>query len=180
MFFYARMTELFMAILPVLTFPDERLRKVAKPVSKVDESIKKIVEDMIETMYAEKGIGLAATQVDIHQQIIVIDVSEERNDLLILINPEFIEQKGETGIEEGCLSVPETNGFVPRFETVKVKALDINGDEIVIEADELLAICIQHEMDHLKGKLFVDYLSPLKRQRIEQKMKKLLRQERQQ
>ncbi|MBC9131894.1 peptide deformylase [Frischella sp. Ac13] len=164
-----------MAILPVLRFPDEKLRKVAKPVDTVTPEIQKIIDDMIETMYAEEGIGLAATQVDVHQRIIVIDVSEERDHVYVIINPEVISKEGETGIEEGCLSVPECRGFVPRAEKIKIKALDRNGEEYIIDADGILAICIQHEMDHLIGKLFVDYLSPLKRQRIEQKMKKMTR-----
>ena len=138
-----------MSVLQVLHIPDERLRKVAKPVEEVNAEIQRIVDDMFETMYAEEGIGLAATQVDIHQRIIVIDVSENRDERLVLINPELLEKSGETGIEEGCLSIPE------------------------LEADGLLAICIQHEMDHLVGKLFMDYLSPLKQQRIRQKVEKL-------
>lgn len=164
-----------MAILPVLRFPDEKLRKVAKPVDTVTPEIQQIIDDMIETMYAEEGIGLAATQVDVHQRIIVIDVSEERDHVYVIINPEVISKEGETGIEEGCLSVPECRGFVPRAEKIKIKALNRNGEEYIIDADGILAICIQHEMDHLIGKLFVDYLSPLKRQRIEQKMKKMTR-----
>jgi peptide deformylase len=166
-----------MAILPVLRFPDERLRKVAKPVTKFTPELQTIIDNMIETMYDEKGIGLAATQVDVHEQIIVIDVSEDKSQVYVIINPEVISQEGETGIEEGCLSVPDCRGFVPRAEKIKIKALDRHGNPYEIDADELLAICIQHEMDHLKGKLFVDYLSPLKRQRIEQKMKKLAREE---
>ncbi|NUE96590.1 peptide deformylase [Gilliamella sp. ESL0232] len=166
-----------MAILPVLRFPDERLRKVAKPVTKFTPELQTIIDNMIETMYDENGIGLAATQVDVHEQIIVIDVSEDKSQVYVIINPEVISQEGETGIEEGCLSVPNCRGFVPRAEKIKIKALDRHGNPYEIDADELLAICIQHEMDHLKGKLFVDYLSPLKRQRIEQKMKKLAREE---
>ncbi|KDN11314.1 MULTISPECIES: peptide deformylase [unclassified Gilliamella] len=166
-----------MAILPVLRFPDERLRKVAKPVTKFTPELQTIIDNMIETMYDENGIGLAATQVDVHKQIIVIDVSEDKSQVYVIINPEVISQEGETGIEEGCLSVPDCRGFVPRAEKIKIKALDRHGNPYEIDADELLAICIQHEMDHLKGKLFVDYLSPLKRQRIEQKMKKLAREE---
>ncbi|MCO6549792.1 MULTISPECIES: peptide deformylase [unclassified Gilliamella] len=166
-----------MAILPVLRFPDERLRKVAKPVTKFTPELQTIIDNMIETMYDENGIGLAATQVDVHEQIIVIDVSEDKSQVYVIINPEVISQEGETGIEEGCLSVPDCRGFVPRAEKIKIKALDRHGNPYELDADELLAICIQHEMDHLKGKLFVDYLSPLKRQRIEQKMKKLAREE---
>ena len=162
-----------MAVLHVLHYPDERLRTIAKPVEKVDAEIQKIVDDMFETMYLEEGIGLAATQVDIHQRIIVIDISETRDQKLVLINPELLDQEGDTGIEEGCLSIPEQRAFVPRAERVKVRALDYNGQPFELEADDLLAICIQHEMDHLVGKLFVDYLSPLKRQRIRQKVENL-------
>lgn len=165
-----------MALLEVLLYPDDRLKTVAKPVEKVDDSIRKIVDDMFETMYDEEGIGLAATQVNIHQQIITIDVSADKSEQLVLINPEILEAEGETGIEEGCLSVPGNNALVPRNEKVKIKALNYEGEEFVLEADELLAICIQHEMDHLKGILFVDHLSPLKRQRIKQKMEKLKKQ----
>lgn len=166
-----------MAILPVLRFPDERLRKVAKPVTQFTPELQTIIDNMIETMYTEKGIGLASTQVDIHEQIIVIDVTEDKSQPYVIINPEVISKEGETGIEEGCLSIPDCRGFVPRAEKIKIKALDRDGNPYEIDADDLLAICIQHEMDHLKGKLFVDYLSPLKRQRIEQKMKKLMREE---
>ena len=167
-----------MAILDVLRFPDERLRTVAAPVETITPELQQIVDDMFETMYAEEGIGLAATQVDIHQRIIVIDVSEDREDQLVLINPEILEQSGSTGIEEGCLSVPGSRALVPRAEWVKVRALDRNGQPFELEADDLLAICIQHEMDHLVGKLFVDYLSPLKRQRIRQKLEKMAREDR--
>ncbi|QIQ20477.1 peptide deformylase [Zophobihabitans entericus] len=162
-----------MAILPVLRFPDERLRKKAKPVEQVTPEIQRIADDMIETMYAEEGIGLAATQVDIHQRIIVIDVSENRDHVYVIINPEVISKEGETGIEEGCLSIPDCRGFVPRAAKIKIKALDRNGEPYEIDADDLLAICIQHEMDHLEGKLFVDYLSPLKRERIQKKLEKM-------
>ena len=167
-----------MAILDVLRFPDERLRTVAAPVETFTPELQQIVDDMFETMYAEEGIGLAATQVDIHQRIIVIDVSEDRDDQLVLINPEILEQSGSTGIEEGCLSVPGSRALVPRAEWVKVRALDRHGKPFELEADDLLAICIQHEMDHLVGKLFVDYLSPLKRQRIRQKLEKMAREDR--
>ena len=145
-----------MAVLHVLHYPDERLRTIAKPVEKVDAEIQKIVDDMFETMYLEEGIGLAATQVDIHQRIIVIDISETRDQKLVLINPELLDQEGDTGIEEGCLSIPEQRAFVPRAERVKVRALDYNGQPFEVEADDLLAMCIQHEMDHLVGQLFVD------------------------
>ncbi|MBW7984994.1 peptide deformylase [Enterobacillus tribolii] len=166
-----------MAVLQVLHFPDERLRTKAQPVAEVTPEIQQIVDDMFDTMYAEEGIGLAATQVDVHQRIIVIDVSETRDQRLVLINPELLESDGETGIEEGCLSVPEHRALVPRAERVKVRALDREGKTFELEADDLLAICIQHEMDHLIGKLFVDYLSPLKRQRIRQKLEKLYKQQ---
>ncbi|PHM29525.1 peptide deformylase [Xenorhabdus budapestensis] len=162
-----------MSVLQVLHYPDERLRTVAKPVEKVDARIQRIIDDMFETMYEEEGIGLAATQVNIHQRIVVIDVSENRDQRLVFINPELVNESGEAGIEEGCLSVPEQRAFVPRFEQVKIKALDYHGQPFELEADGLLAICIQHEMDHLIGKLFVDYLSPLKRQRIRQKVEKI-------
>ncbi|MFV0575860.1 MAG: peptide deformylase [Vibrio sp.] len=165
-----------MTVLNVLTFPDDRLRTVAKPVEAITPEIQMFIDDMFETMYDEEGIGLAATQVDVHKQIVVIDVSEERDEQLVFINPEIIEKSGEDGIEEGCLSVPGARALVPRAERIKVKALDRNGQEFVLEADDLLAICIQHECDHLQGKLFVDYLSPLKRQRIKQKLEKLKRQ----
>lgn len=165
-----------MSVLQVLHFPDERLRITAQPVKEVNADIQRIVDDMFDTMYEEEGIGLAATQVDIHQRIIVIDVSEERDQRLVLINPELIEKSGDTGIEEGCLSIPETRALVPRAERVKVRALDREGKAFELEASELLAICIQHEMDHLVGKLFIDYLSPLKRQRIRQKLEKLAKQ----
>ena len=161
-----------MAILEVLSFPDERLRTVAKPVEAVDASVKKIVEDMFDTMRDEKGIGLAATQVDIHKRIVVMDVSEEQDTPYVFINPEIIEKDGSTVSEEGCLSVPGNYAKVDRAERVKVKALNIDGETFELEADGLLAICIQHELDHLQGVLFVDYLSPLKRQRIRKKLEK--------
>lgn len=164
-----------MSVLQVLHFPDERLRKIAAPVQEVNAEIQHIVDDMFETMYAEEGIGLAATQVDIHQRIIVIDVSEERDQRLVLINPELLTQSGDTGIEEGCLSIPGQRALIPRSEKVTVRALDRDGKSFELNAEGLLAICIQHEMDHLAGKLFVDYLSPLKRQRIRQKLEKLAR-----
>ncbi|MEA1063185.1 peptide deformylase [Apirhabdus apintestini] len=162
-----------MAVLQVLHIPDERLRKVAEPVIDVNDDIRRIVDDMFETMYVEEGIGLAATQVDIHKRIIVIDVSEDREGRLVLINPELVEKSGETGIEEGCLSIPEQRALVPRAERIKIRALNREGQSFELEADGLLAICIQHEMDHLVGKLFIDYLSPLKQQRIRQKVEKL-------
>ncbi|ACQ91783.1 peptide deformylase [Tolumonas auensis DSM 9187] len=167
-----------MATLDVLRFPDERLRKIATPIEKITSDLEHIIEDMFETMYLEEGIGLAATQVNIHKRLVVVDTSENRDQPMVFINPELIEKRGETGIEEGCLSVPECRAFVPRAEWIKVRALDRHGEPFEIEADGLLAICLQHEMDHLVGKLFVDYLSPLKRQRIRQKLEKLARNER--
>ncbi len=164
-----------MSVLQVLTFPDDRLRTVAKPVDAVTPEIQKIVDDMIETMYDEEGIGLAATQVDIHKRIVVIDISETRDEPMVLINPEILEKRGEDGIEEGCLSVPGARALVPRAAEVTVKALDRDGKEFTFEAGDLLAICVQHELDHLQGKLFVDYLSPLKRKRIQDKLAKIKR-----
>lgn len=161
-----------MPVLEVLTFPDERLRKVAEPVDKVDDEIKTLVENMFETMKDEQGIGLAATQVNVHKRVVVMDVSEEQNEPYVFINPEIIEKDGSTISEEGCLSVPNNYAKVDRAEKVKVKALDKNGESFELEAEGLLAICIQHELDHLKGVLFVDYLSPLKRDRIKKKLEK--------
>lgn len=162
-----------MAILDVLRFPDERLRTKATPVAEVNEDIKNIVADMFETMYAENGVGLAATQVNIHQRIVVIDVSEDKEQSYVLINPEIIKKNDEIMInEEGCLSVPSNYAKVERHTEVTVKALDINGEEFELDATELLSICIQHELDHLDGVLFVDYLSPLKRKRIQTKLEK--------
>lgn len=161
-----------MAILNVLRFPDERLRTVAKPVEKVDSSIKQLVNDMFDTMREENGIGLAATQVDVHKRVVVMDISEDQNNRHVFINPEIVEMEGKIISEEGCLSVPNNYAKVERAEHVVVKALDIDGNAFTLEADGLLAICIQHELDHLKGKLFVDYLSPLKRQRIRAKLEK--------
>lgn len=165
-----------MSVLHILQYPDERLRKVAAPVKQVDETIQRIVDDMFDTMYAEEGIGLAATQVDIHQRIVVIDTSENREQQLVLINPELLEKSGEDGIEEGCLSIPGYRALVPRAKQIKIRALDRFGNPFELEAEELLAICIQHEMDHLMGKLFIDYLSPVKRQRLRQKAEKRERQ----
>jgi peptide deformylase len=167
-----------MAILDILYYPDKRLRTVAKPVEQVDDSIRKLVDDMFETMYIAPGIGLAATQVDVHHRVIVIDVSEDKDQPLCLINPEIIDEEGVECCDEGCLSVPDVYETVERSEKVTVKALDQNGDEYTLQADEMLAVCIQHEMDHLKGKLFVDYLSPLKLQRIKKRLQKTQREER--
>jgi len=162
-----------MTILTVLRFPDERLRTKAKDVAEVNDDIRTIVDNMLATMYQEKGVGLAATQVDIHQRIVVIDVSEDGDNPLVLINPEIINKGEEIVInEEGCLSVPGCYAKVDRHSTVTVKALDRNGKEFTLDGEELLAICIQHELDHLAGVLFVDYLSPLKRQRIKTKLEK--------
>ena len=162
-----------MAILDVLRFPDERLRTKAAPVAEVNDEIKNIVADMFETMYAENGVGLAATQVDIHKRIVVIDVSEDKEQSYVLINPEIIKRNDEIMInEEGCLSVPSSYAKVERHTQVTVRALDIDGNEFELDGEELLAICIQHELDHLNGVLFVDYLSPLKRKRIQTKLEK--------
>nr|WP_237737467.1 peptide deformylase [Proteus mirabilis] len=163
-----------MAVLTLLHFPDERLRKVATPVEKVDDEIRTLIDDMIETMYAERGIGLAAPQVNVSKRIVVIDVSENRDQPIALINPEIISTEDEImDIMDGCLSIPDSFAPTQRFRYLKVKALDRNGDEIELEAADLFAGCIQHELDHLNGKLFIDHLSPLKRQRIEKKQKKL-------
>jgi peptide deformylase len=162
-----------MALLTVLCYPDPRLHKVAKPVAQVDTRIQKIVADMAETMYDAPGVGLAATQVDVHERIVVIDVSDEQNELMVFINPEIIWTSPETkSWREGCLSVPEFYDEVERPAEIRVKALDVNGKEFEIDADGLLAVCLQHELDHLQGKVFVEYLSILKRTRISQKMKK--------
>ncbi len=165
-----------MSALNVLIYPDERLRTVCQPVAEINDEIRKIVDDMFETMYKEEGIGLAAPQVNIQQRIITIDLDSENSNQIVLINPEILESSGETGIEEGCLSIPGFRGLVPRKEKVTVKALNRNGNEFTLEADGLLAICIQHEIDHLNGVLFVDYLSPLKRNRIKEKLIKLQKQ----
>ncbi len=168
-----------MALLPILCFPDPKLHKVAKPVQEVDQRIRTLVADMLETMYDAKGIGLAATQVDVHERVIVIDVSEERNAPLVLINPALSWTSPERHLnEEGCLSVPGIYDNVERFDAVRVVALDQHGVSRTIEADGVLAVCVQHEMDHLLGKVFVEYLSPLKRNRIKTKMLKLQREER--
>ncbi|SMG63770.1 peptide deformylase, partial [methanotrophic bacterial endosymbiont of Bathymodiolus sp.] len=160
-----------------LEFPDPRLRTVAEPVKVVDKAIKNLVDDMLETMYEAHGVGLAATQVNVHKRIIVLDTSEDKNNPLCLINPEIIEQMGKEESDEGCLSVPGIFEPVQRAEEIKVSALDKYGKSFEIETGGLLSVCIQHEMDHLLGKLFVDYLSPLKRQRIKKKMNKLHKRE---
>jgi peptide deformylase len=162
-----------MALLTVLTEPDAALHQMSPPVEEVTPELQETVDNMIETMYAEEGVGLAAPQVGILKRIVVIDVSDTRDEPRVLINPEIIEKQGEDGIEEGCLSVPEIRAYVPRAAHIKVKALDRDGAEYEFEADDLLAICVQHEIDHLDGKLFIDYLSPLKRRRIQDKLKKI-------
>jgi len=164
-----------MALLPILRYPDPRLHKVAAPVTEVDAALRHLARDMAETMYAAPGIGLAATQVDVHKRLIVLDVSEEKNQLMTLINPEILSRDGEHEGEEGCLSVPGIYEKVRRSEKVRVRALDLEGHSFELDADGLLAVCIQHEMDHLEGKVFVEYLSPLKQTRIRSKLKKQAR-----
>jgi peptide deformylase len=165
-----------MALLPILTYPDPRLHTVARPVAAVDDRIRKLVADMLDTMHEANGIGLAATQVDVHERVVVIDVSEDRNDPLVLVNPEITWASEEMQVnDEGCLSVPGIYDGVERPSRVKVTALDAEGKSRTIEAEGLLAVCIQHEMDHLLGKVFVEYLSPLKRNRIKTKMLKAQR-----
>ena len=164
-----------MAILDILNYPDPRLHTVAKPIKEVNGAIKRLIENMAETMYAAPGIGLAATQVNQHIQLIVIDTSETKDNLLVLINPKIIVKSGLQDYEEGCLSVPGVYESVTRAENITVQAMDKNGQEFSLKADGLLSVCIQHEMDHLLGKVFVEYLSPLKRNRIKTKMVKLQR-----
>ncbi len=164
-----------MALLPILRYPDPRLHKKAAPVETVDENIRKLVVDMAETMYEAPGIGLAATQVDVHKRVIVIDVSEDKSKLLAFVNPEILERSGEQVCEEGCLSVPGVYEKVTRSEQVRVRALDLQGQSISLEADGLLAVCIQHEIDHLDGKVFVEHLSKLKQGRIKAKLAKQAR-----
>ncbi|MBL4629986.1 MAG: peptide deformylase [Paraglaciecola sp.] len=161
-----------MAILDVLRFPDERLRTVAKKIVKVDKPITALINDMFDTMRDENGIGLAATQVNVHKRLVVMDVSENQNEPMVFINPEITHKEGSTVSEEGCLSVPNNYAQIERAEKITVSALDKAGESFTLEAEGLLAICIQHELDHLKGKLFVDYLSPLKRKRIKTKLEK--------
>jgi len=168
-----------MALLPILCYPDPKLHTVAKPVAVVDARIKNLIADMFETMYEAKGIGLAATQVNVHERLIVMDISEGRDVPLVLINPKILWASPETHVnEEGCLSVPGIYDGVRRHDAVKVEALDGEGNARLIEADGLLAVCIQHEMDHLMGKVFVEYLSPLKRNRIKTKLLKAQREDR--
>lgn len=167
-----------MAILPILCYPDPRLHKVAQPVAAVDDRVRGILDDMLATMYDAQGIGLAATQVDIHERIVVIDVSEDRDTPLVLINPEIVWASDDKQVgDEGCLSVPGIYDGVERSTSVHVRALDAQGQSRVIEGEGLLAICMQHEMDHLMGKVFVEYLSPLKRNRIKTKLQKQQREE---
>jgi peptide deformylase len=161
-----------MAILDILEFPDPRLRTKAKPVAEVNDSLRRLIDDMFETMYAAPGIGLAASQVDVHQRLLVIDISEDRTQPLVFINPVIVKRDGDEETEEGCLSVPGVFEKVRRAERITVRALDRNGISFEMEANGLLAVCVQHEMDHLEGKLFVDYLSELKRTRIRSKLEK--------
>jgi len=164
-----------MAILTILEFPDERLRKKALPVETVDDSIVRLIDDMFETMYAAPGIGLAATQVNVQKRILVLDISEEKNSPLCFINPELLDRQGKKEHEEGCLSVPGVFETVSRADTIRVRALDRDGNPFELDAGGLLAVCIQHELDHLEGKVFVNYLSRLKRERIKVKLEKLQR-----
>jgi peptide deformylase len=164
-----------MALLPILHYPDPRLHKVASKVTDVDDRIRQLIKDMAETMYAAPGIGLAATQVDVHERVLVIDISDARDSLQAFINPEILESSGEAETEEGCLSVPGVYDRVRRAERIKVRALNRQGEPFTLETDGLLAVCIQHEIDHLEGKVFVEYLSRLKQQRIAAKMKKQYR-----
>jgi len=161
-----------MPVLDILEFPDERLRTRAKPVEAVTDEIRQLVDDMFETMYAAPGIGLAATQVNVHQRVVVIDISRDKSEPLCLINPVIVARDGIEQHEEGCLSVPGIYETVERADHIKVEALNRDGEKFVLETGDLLAVCIQHELDHLEGKLFVDYLSPLKRNRIKKKLEK--------
>jgi peptide deformylase len=161
-----------MALLPILEYPDPRLKRIAAPVSVFDAGLQKLVTDMAETMYDAPGIGLAATQVDVHKRVIVIDVSQDKSDLKVIVNPEIVAASGEIVGEEGCLSVPEYYDRVRRAANVTLKAQDASGQPYTLEADGLLAVCIQHEMDHLQGKVFVEHLSQLKQVRVKTKMKK--------
>lgn len=161
-----------MALLTILNYPDPRLHKIAAPVAKVDDDIRRLIRDMAETMYAAPGIGLAATQVDVHKRVIVIDITEDKSHLQVFINPSIIKSSGSQDYEEGCLSVPGIYESVTRAERVTVEALDADGNPFTLEAEGLLAVCIQHEMDHLLGKVFVEYLSPLKQNRIKTRLKK--------
>ena len=166
-----------MAILDILHFPDPRLRNKAKPVAVVDNAIRRLIDDMLETMYQAPGIGLAATQVNVAKRVVVIDISEDKDQPLCLVNPEILERDGIEQMEEGCLSVPGVYELVTRADHIRMRALDRDGKPFEMEAEGLLAVCIQHELDHLDGKLFVDYLSSLKRQRIRKKLEKEGRQQ---
>ena len=161
-----------MSVLNILEYPDPRLRTRAARVGQVDDAVRGLVDDLFETMYSAQGIGLAATQVDVHQRILVLDISEDRSQPLCLINPQIVAEAGAADSEEGCLSVPGYTDLVERAEQIRVRALNRDGEEFELEAEGLLAICIQHEMDHLEGKLFVDYLSELKRQRLRKRLTK--------
>ena len=161
-----------MALLPILHYPDARLRKTARPVDDVNDEIRRLIDDMFETMYDAPGIGLAATQVNVHQRLLVADISEHKDQPLVFINPNILSLDGEELTEEGCLSVPGIYEPVKRPSRIKVSALDRNGDRFELEAEGMLAVCIQHEVDHLDGKLFVDYLSEMKRQRIRKRLEK--------
>jgi peptide deformylase len=167
--------QYFMPLLPILRYPDPRLHKKAAPVGRVDDDIRRLAGDMAETMYAAPGIGLAATQVDVHKQLIVIDTSEDKSQLITLINPGIISREGEQVCEEGCLSVPGIYEKVPRSERIVVRALNLEGEWFDLSAEGLLAVCIQHEMDHLLGKVFVEYLSRLKQTRIRSRLAKQAR-----
>jgi peptide deformylase len=161
-----------MALLPILEYPDPRLKKVATPVAAFTPDIRKLVRDMADTMYAAPGVGLAATQLDVHKRVIVIDISEHKDELRVFINPELLAAEGEAECEEGCLSVPGYYDKVTRAARIRVRAQDEHGDSFELAADGLLAVCIQHEMDHLQGKVFVEYLSPLKRARLAARLRK--------
>ena len=165
-------TQKTMALLEILKYPDPRLRTVAQPVQAVTDETRKLIDNMFETMYAAPGIGLAATQVDVHERLLVLDVTEDRSAPMVFINPEIIESSGTISGDEGCLSVPDIYEAVERADNIRVKALDRDGNEFELEADGLLSVCIQHEIDHLEGKLFVDYLSALKRSRLKKRMEK--------
>jgi len=166
-----------MARLPIIEFPDPRLRTVARSVKEVDTRLRQLIDDMFETMYAAPGIGLAATQVDVHERLLVLDVSEDKGDPMVFINPEVLEAEGSQVYQEGCLSVPGIYADVKRAEKIRVRALDRDGQPFELSAEGLLAVCIQHEMDHLAGKVFVDYLSPLKRELVRKKLAKQRRED---
>jgi len=161
-----------MALMPILRYPDPRLHKVATKVERIDDKIRKLIKDMAETMYAAPGVGLAATQLDVHKRIVVVDISQSRDQLYVLINPEILEASGEADCEEGCLSVPGVYEKVRRAQCIRVQALDAEGSQRSLDAEGLLAVCIQHEMDHLEGKVFVEYLSRLKQSRILARLRK--------